>query len=129
MYIASGIGGDPMKNIKRKYIKMLELEFYDLKEDIDALIENEKSMMEKGIISIYVFMENLSTLRNEILSIREFIDEIDKLDTERYDTINNMLDDIKQIFVKRFRENGFTRKSNELLLRKIEKVNLYFKDE
>jgi hypothetical protein len=129
MYIASGIGGDPMKNIKRKYIKMLELEFYDLKEDIDALIENEKSKMEKGIISNYVFMENLSTLRNEILSIREFIDEIDKLDTERYDTINNMLDDIKQIFVKRFRENGFTRKSNELLLRKIEKVNLYFKDE
>jgi hypothetical protein len=129
MYIASGIGGDPVKNIKRKYIKMLELEFYDLKEDIDALIENEKSKMEKGIISNYVFMENLSTLRNEILSIREFIDEIDKLDTERYDTINNMLDDIKQIFVKRFRENGFTRKSNELLLRKIEKVNLYFKDE
>ena len=118
-----------MKDIKRKYLKMLELEFNDLKEDIESLIEAEESKKENGVISNYVFMENLSTLRNEILSINEFIDEIDALDTEKYNTINQVLDDIKQIFIKRFRENGFTKKSNDLLLRKIEKVNVYFKEE
>lgn len=117
-----------MKNIKRKYLKMLALEFDDFKEDIETLIREEEQKKENGNISNYVFMENLSTLRNEILSISEFIDEIDTLDTEKYDTIDQMLEDIKQIFIKRFRENGFTRKSNELLIRKIEKVNMYFKE-
>lgn len=118
-----------MKNLKRKYIKMLELEFDDLREDIEVLIEEERIKTETGKISNYVFMENFSTLKNEIASINGFIHEIEELDVSKIKDISEMLEEVKRIFIKNFKRYGFTKTSTDILMRKIEKINLYLMHE
>ncbi len=114
-----------MKDLKRKYIKMLELEFDDLREDIETLIEEERIRVETGKISNYVFMENFSTMKNEIAGINSFIHEIEELDVSAIGSISDMLEEIKRIFVKNFRRYGFTKTSTDILLRKVEKISMY----
>ncbi|MFZ5351319.1 MAG: hypothetical protein ACOZCL_01205 [Bacillota bacterium] len=115
-----------MKDLKKKYIKMIRLEFDDLKEDIELLIENEREKMESGKISNYVFMENLTTLKHEIMSIESFENEVEKIDTAGCSDFNELVEKIKCIFIKKFKEFGFSETSIEILLRKLEKINKYF---
>lgn len=114
-----------MKDLKRKYIKMLELEFDDLREDIEIILEEERIKLEAGKMSNDIFMENFGTLKNEIAGIDSFIREIEGLDTGAASDVNELLDEVKKIFVRNFKRYGFTKTSTDILVRKIEKINLY----
>lgn len=114
-----------MKDIKRKFIKMLEIEFEDFKEDIETLIEEDTRKKDEGKISNFVYNSNLSVLHYEISKIRSFIEDIDKLDTSKFNNIEEMLEEIKMIFIKKFQIHSFNQAIINTLTRKIEKIQKY----
>lgn len=114
-----------MKDTKIKFLKLLLLECEDFIEDINVLIEKEKEKMDAGLISEYVYMENLVIFKSEIHSIKNFISDAENLDVSHIDTIDELLAKLKEMFVKRFREYGFKEITINILLRKIEKVSKY----
>ena len=57
-----------MKDLCRKFQRLLHVELEDLREDLDLFVEVMTARHESGEITDYVYNENLAVLRNEIMA-------------------------------------------------------------
>ncbi len=111
------------------FTKSLKAELEDLEEDIESWSEflEEKRQAEK--VTEYVFMENSSLLRQELMSVKTIVDSLFKVSHPELPSIEA----IRDYFLKTLREEVKKFQFPEAIMvfvsRKVEKVYTYLKVE
>jgi hypothetical protein len=108
-----------------KFIKMVDIELDDFKEDLLHLIAANKLRLKRKEISDYVFKGNdaiLTDARNGLKNIQNYLKTIDTQNFHDLEELSNFLKDgIKNIF-----SDSATPKMDQThLFRKIDKILLY----
>ena len=116
--------GLEMKHKMERYLKILKIELEDLETDIAFSEELLRQKHDEHKITDYVFMENLSTFRSELLGIKEMENEIDNL-VEKYDNLDDLMKDVYKFFQDKVREAGLPEVVFVLIKRKLDKVYQY----
>lgn len=114
-----------MRHKRENFKKILIIELEDLDEDIQMLIQEANDKAQKGEISNYVFSENIAVLKNELFGVEGYLEDIRKLDIEKYESLDIMIEGCKSILQKRVSERGLARSIIVLVDRKINKVKTY----
>ena len=114
-----------MRNIKKRYVRILKAEVEDFREDIDLLIRECTSRRGRSEISSYVFLENLALLRHEILDIDNIGKMLDDLDLEHYAGLDELIRGIREWINVRLTHHNLTEAVHGLVMRKLEKVAEY----
>ena len=113
-----------MKHKMERYLKILKIELEDLENDIAFSEELLRQKHDEHKITDYVFMENLSTFRSELLGIKEMENEIDKL-VDKYDDLEDLMKDVYKFFEDKVRDAGLPEIVYVLIKRKLDKVYQY----
>lgn len=116
-----------MKDVKRKYLKLLAIELEDLKEDIEGLVQETEQRMRADRISPYVCFENLAVLKNEILDIETVSGILNEVRSEDYDSLDALVVGVESRFRVTLREYIFAEAAMRLIRRKLEKVAEYLR--
>lgn len=112
-----------MVHQKEQFIKILKIELTNLVEDISDLISYEKELHDKEKHSNFVYLENLVVLKDEIMGINGVLGELDRL--EKSMTIENFVQELEFKLKEFITKRGYPLAVNELLKRKIKKVDLF----
>lgn len=115
-----------MKNINANFLRILKIEIEDLQMDIEELITECENNREKGVITNYVCMENLTVFKNEIHGLGVFNRIVDKTDPEEFDTLDDMIIKLKEGFRKAIHAHGLVEAVYVCVARKLKKVAKYF---
>lgn len=110
---------------RKKYLKILRIEIEDLQDDIGGLIAECKKEVETGILSNYVFLQNLTIFKKELLSLGVFFKILDSIDTEQYESLDDMIDFIRTSFSEKIKEYDLIQAINVYVERKLIKVKKY----
>ena len=114
-----------MHDNKKKYLKILRIEIEDLQEDIDELIEQYRKESENGIISNYIFLENLVIFRKELMGLEIFSKILDSVDLDRYGSLDALIDFIRSSFMEKIKECSLIPAIGNFVERKLMKVRKY----
>ena len=118
-----------MKDLCRKFLKILHVELEDLEEDLDLFVEVMESRRKAGEITDYVYRENLAVIRNEVLGLKECIRGCDELDQVAGTSVEEVAAAIKRRLRERLAEHGYLPALYALLDRRIDKIASYLKRE
>ncbi len=113
-----------MKHKIERYLKILKIELEDLENDISFSEELLRQKHDEHKITDYVFLENLSTFKSELLGIREMENEIDNL-IDKYDSLDDLVKDVYKFFEDKVRDAGLPEVVFVLIKRKLDKVYQY----
>lgn len=107
------------------YLFILKLELKDLHDDIEMLMTSCKEDKENCAITNYVFLENLSLFKNEILGVDVFENIIDEINPHDYSGLDELIVDLKGKFKEKMIEFGISKAIDLSILRKMDKVKRY----
>lgn len=114
-----------MREIKRTYLRMLRVEIEDLREDIDLLVMEYNRLHEKEELSNYVFSENLTVIRRELLGVDSFFRLIDETEIDRFASLDDLIASLTNTFRGMVRESGLPAVIESYVERKLLKVKEY----
>ncbi len=114
-----------MREIKRTYLRMLRVEIEDLREDIDLLVMEYDRLHEKEELSNYVFSENLTVIRRELLGVDSFFRLIDETEIDRFASLDDLIASLTNTFRGMVRESGLPAVIESYVERKLLKVKEY----
>ena len=114
-----------MHEMKKKYLKILRIEIEDLQEDIYGLIRESEKEHDDGLVSEFVFLENLTVFKREILSLGVFFQILDSVDPERFENLDDMIEFIRISFNEKITECSLIKAINRYVERKVMKVKKY----
>jgi len=118
-----------MKEMKRKYIRILKIELADLKDDIGVIMEKSVTRKEQREISEYVFLENMALLKNEVLCIGCVEDMIEGIDLDQYADLDELVGWLNGWFNEMLAKHEMVEAVGRLIQRKLAKVARYVRDE
>lgn len=116
-----------MKNLLRKFQKILLVEIEDLHDDLDLFIQVVNDRHRDHQITDYVFHENLATLRNEVLGLEDCFRGCEEIDPGDARTADDLAAALKLRFRERLRSHGYVPALNTLLEKRIDKIAAYLK--
>ena len=73
----------------------------------------------------YVFLENLAVFGSELLGVGYFFKVLDRIEPDKFDSLDDMIDYIKETFRGMIKEHGLAEAINILVGRRLEKVKKY----
>ncbi len=114
-----------MREIKKKYLQMLRIEIEDLREDIDLLVIEYDRLHENEQLSNYVFSENLTVIRRELLGVHAFFRLLDEINPDRFATLDDLIADLSDTFRGMVKKNGLPEVIESYVERKLLKVKEY----
>ena len=114
-----------MFRVKEHYLDILKIELQDLREDIGKLIETCEKDCNLEKITNYVCWHNSTVLKNELLCLDEFQKIIQETQPEKYPTLNELIDHLRENFHTTIHEKGFWEAVTHFVDRKIQKVENY----
>lgn len=114
-----------MRNVKQNFLRILAIEIDDFKEDLEVLIEQCKSARACGRVSESVFWENITVFNNEILGANAFHRILHDINSDDFETLTEMMEEIKRKFHALVRERGLVEAINIYIERKMDKVARY----
>lgn len=114
-----------MRKIKKYYLKILQIELEDLKDDIQLMIENCGKDHNSGKITERVHRENVTLFNNELLGIDEFSNIISHTDPELFEDLDALISHLRKVFNEKRRINEIANAINICIERKLEKVAEY----
>jgi len=115
----------PMRALLNKFISIFRIELQDLKEDISDLLEILEKRKDSQEITNYVYMGNKGVLLNEITCVEELLDSISAIDAYQYDSVEDMIADVRLMICSRIEECDFPDAVRNLVQRKFYKVVKY----
>ena len=115
--------------LKETYLKLLAIELEDLREDIQVVMRNCEQRRDHHEITNYVFMENMAVLKNEVLEIGSVTQFLSGIDTDDYETLDSMIEDIERRFREKLCSKGCPEGSFRLIQRKLAKVAQYVRSD
>ncbi|MCK9483892.1 MAG: hypothetical protein M0R34_05970 [Candidatus Marinimicrobia bacterium] len=110
-----------MRNIIKNFVAILKVEIEDLSADIELLIAECQKKKDAGIITDYVYMENIALYRHELLAVQSFARLLEQTEPDRFEK----LDDLVAYLSDAFRAGGYVRAINICIERKMNKVTRY----
>ena len=114
-----------MKQIKKHYCEILQIELEDLKEDLDCMIQHAEQHFQSGKITERVYKENSTLFKNEKLGVDEFAAILKRQNLDAFADLSALIDSLKIAF----RETaGRLALANAVVIcveRKLEKVQRY----
>ena len=113
-----------MKHKIERYLKILKIEFEDLESDIISYEEMLEKKHDQNEITDYVFLENLSIIKMELLGIKEMESAVDALSGE-YESLDDLIDNIYRYFEKKVKDANLPDVVFVLIKRKLDKVYKY----
>jgi hypothetical protein len=114
-----------MHEIKKNYLKILRIEINDLHADIEQFIDATKKEKEKGILTNYVFLENLTVFKNELFGIDYFFKVLDETNPVEFKTLDEMIEHIRKNFAKIISRSCISKEITCYIERKLVKVKKY----
>lgn len=114
-----------MSDKKKLYLKVLKIELEDLNDDIEMLIDELQHKKDNKEISNYVFVENLSLFRNEIIGVEVVNESLEKINTNDFASLDDLISEIKVRIKKRITECGIRNALWFSIERKLDKVKKY----
>jgi hypothetical protein len=114
-----------MHHRKKHFLQILEIEFEDLQEDIDLLIEQCQKQQQEGRMTEHVFFENIAIFRNEERGLEQFKRIVHELNSDDYADLDALIAECKTRFLRRIKECGMAPFIDILVDRKINKVVRY----
>ena len=114
-----------MRVIRRTYLRMVRVEIEDLREDIDLLVMEYDRLHENEQLSNYVFSENLTVIRRELLGVDSFFRLIDETDIDRFATLDDLIAHLTSTFRGMVRASGLPAVIESYVERKLLKVREY----
>jgi len=117
-----------MRDVRRKYLKLLAIELEDLQRDVALLMKETEERMQRGEISHYVCFENMAVMRNEVLDIESVAELLGEFRPDDYPDLDALVADLQRRFRERLQEFGFPEAAMSLIRRKLDKVARYIRE-
>lgn len=114
-----------MRQVKKNYLAILAIELDDLKDDIEHLISELECNKRDHRCTEHVFLHNLTLFRNELLGVDAFHKILDEINPENYETLDDMIEEIRKRFQLRVQMYGLAEAIHLLIDRKLGKVAKY----
>lgn len=108
-----------------RFLKVLDVELEDLEEDIGHLIEHCRELRTNGELPTFVYYENESLFRNELLAVDKCRAIVADTKPQDYESLDALVNEIKAKFVKEAHVRGFAKAAEVYINRKIDKVVQY----
>ena len=118
-----------MKDLCRKFLRLLRVELEDLKEDLDLFMEVMQARHDSGEITDYVYNENLAVLRNEVMGLHECLRGCADSESLGQGTVQEIADTFKARLHQRLKDHGYVTALYSLVDRRIERIAGYLKSE
>lgn len=107
------------------FLKILRAELEDLLEDLHAVEARYRERFANSEITNYVLLENEALLSREEESVRELIISIDGLNSSRYKSVNEIIEDLDAVVREFITNKEYPAAVHRLLRRKMDKVLSY----
>lgn len=117
-----------MRMVMLKFVKVLRVEMEDLEADIEMLVAENRRKFKNHAETKRVCLENVATLQNEEYGVRHFIEILDALDVDNFDTLDHLISTVRQRFHDVITSRGLARATIAFSDRKIAKVERYVTD-
>lgn len=114
-----------MWGLKKTYLKILRIEMEELETDLQHLADEFRENASSRCLSENVVMQNLATLRNELLGVGTFERIIEHIQPEEFGSLDEMIDFLKSAFRQKMISSGLAEAVWYLVERKLEKVSTY----
>jgi len=114
-----------MLNRKRNYLRILDLELEDLKEDLQCMIEECTRRWQEGQLTNYVHRENVATFKSEMIGLDTFRRIVEETDPEEFPDLESMAEYLKKRFHRYICAAGIPEAVNICIDRKLNKVARY----
>ena len=114
-----------MLNRKRNYLRILDLELEDLREDLQCMIEECTRKWQEGKLTNYVHRENVATFKSEMIGLETFRRIVAETDPEEFPDLESMVEHLKRRFHEYIRTAGIPEAVNVCIDRKLNKVARY----
>lgn len=114
-----------MRQVKKHYREILQIELTDLKEDLDCMIERVQQNWQSGKITERVCKENSALFKNEKLGVDEFAAILNRQDLDRFASLDEMIDSLKAAFRDTAGRLALAHAVVICVERKLEKVRKY----
>ena len=111
-----------MTDKKTHYLKVLNIELQDLLEDIDLRAVTQKTRLEQGGITEYVYRENIALLTSERRALERFLEELGRFDPSPYIDVKELEGEIEKKFILFLEEHEFPHAIEGFVTRKMKKV-------
>ncbi|NCC53338.1 MAG: hypothetical protein EOM20_19300 [Spartobacteria bacterium] len=118
-----------MRDVKKFFLRFLEVELDDLKEDLDLLAEQCRRHSSGDRPTEHVVMANLALFNKELLGVGKFSQLIHSVKTEEYETLDEMVQALKKMFAERIAKCDLPPAVRLYIDRKIDKVVKYMRTE
>ena len=113
-----------MNNKTRKYLEILKIELEDLIEDLEFSEKVTAKRHEDHEITEYVFLENLSLLKKEVLGVEKLKKMVEGLEG-RYTATAELREEIENYFIREIKSTGLPEVVFLLVSRKLDKIDKY----
>lgn len=107
------------------YLNALKVELQDVIEDVEMMMDLCRKRQKSGEITNYVRWQNTALFTREIKGLAALSSALDTIDPGRYETQDEMVRDINQIFEEKILKYDFPPVINALAQRKLDKVSRY----
>lgn len=121
--------GGPMKDLCRKFLKLLLVELEDLGEDLAFFTEMMERRHRSGQITDYVYQENLAVLRNEVMGLADCLRGCADLELMGGKSVAEISAGVKARLHERLKERGYVPALFALLDRRIDRIAAYLSGE
>lgn len=118
-----------MKDVCRKFHRILLVELDDLKEDLDLFVSVMETRHASGEITDYVFNENLAVVRNEVLGIRDCVRGCEEIESTGISSVDEVATQFKLRLRDRLTEHGYVPALYALIDKRVDKIAAYLKRE
>ena len=114
-----------MKEKLEKYLKVLKIELEDLESDLELMADVYGQREKRDEITDYVYLENVSVLKTEILGINSIVESIDDIPVEQFTSLGEFVEYVDTLFRDRTEHASYPEGVYSLVKRKLEKVKRY----
>ena len=114
-----------MRNIHNRFIRILEIELDDLKEDIQLLIDECERQHQDGKTTPYVHKSNVAVFRSEEKGMEHFKEALRHLVVDESDDLESLIAKSRLAFRQKIQSCSLAPFIEELVERKMQKVRRY----
>ena len=114
-----------MKEKLRKYLKILKIEFEESIEYLGYLLEVHRFRQGQGEITNYVYLENVTVLKNEVSGIKNFLGIINLLEADDFEDLESLIMHLEKRAAENVKHFSYPKAVLIMCQRKLEKVKRF----
>ena len=114
-----------MKEKLNKFLKILKIELEEFLEYLEYLLEVHRFRAEQGEITNYVYLENITVLKNELSGIKNILKIIDVVKADDFQDIESLILHLEKRTVESIKHFNYPEAIHVMCRRKLDKVKKF----